>query len=290
MKYRLRCNNGHLISLDASGFQSVLEEDDAECDQCGEKLELEHDVALVCQICSMTYEAKTLEEANLAASEPCIHCRVFEKSAFFRVPGSHAEDIGEYEWSRSSTNPKRLARIGRKDYWEGLIHFCNRDQFISILKDGKIKANPTGYFKSPAVCLTETPSHDCAELKKTHGDYGLIFQKKELIQIGGNPALYLGSAMINEQLTNGGFATAVKPFVNLLRTPGKAGFRPYNFLHEREWRVLGNIEIKQIKPFGIILPEGTGRRRFRGKDGELILLAARMYNGIQGNNTAADLA
>jgi hypothetical protein len=281
MTYDLICKNGHNVSLGPSELESILQDEDFICGTCGAQLQLDDTLSLICHICDQPWDVSSLEEGAFAISQTCSHCAEFTNDAFFHVPGSHFEDIAEYEWTHNGANAASLKRRGRLDYWEGLIHFCNRGQFVSIFRVGKILARATGYFKLPAVCLTETPSSECAELKKTHGDHGFVFRKSALMAVGGNPALYLREPLISAQLARGGFASEVQPFINLLRIPriDPSGVR-YDFLHEREWRVPGDIDLVTTTPFGVVIPDGPPTQRFGGRDGATILAAARRYDEL----------
>jgi hypothetical protein len=279
MDYTLECPRHHTVTVDASEVQDILESRDFACPQCGEALELEGNLQLACTVCGGTYHASTLEEAAEASDEICSHCGEY-MPLYYYVPNSFAARAAEYEWVRNGAGRHELERRGRGDYWEGLIHFCKRDEFISIIKEEKIRAGPTGLFRERAVCLTETPSTECAELQKKHGDHGFVFRKSDLMRIGGAPAIYLLPSMIEAQRAAGGFAAALRPYVNVLRTPKIAPTERRNdFLHEREWRVPCDIDLQQVRPFGIILPEGH-RERFGGEDRETILGAAQAYEEL----------
>jgi hypothetical protein len=280
MDYAVTCPNGHRTRMDPTELQSFLEEGDSACTTCGKPLRLDCHLSLFCQICDQPWDVHTLQEAITAADDTCRHCEEFADDAYFYVPGSHHENIAQYQWTTDGADASALAREGRQDYWEGLIHFCNREQFVSIFKFGRILASPTGYFHLPAVCLTETPASQCAELKMAHGDYGYVFRKGQLILEGANPALYVQASLL--RVIRDTTATAsIRPFVNLLRTrQTDPDGKQYDFLHEREWRVPSDIDLEKTKPLGVVLPAG-GRQKFHGKDGETILAAARVFGELR---------
>lgn len=183
----------------------------------------------------------------------CNNIRGFEEHSV-HVPGSWYELKDQYDWMRNGRNPKPLVRSGRTDYWEGLVHFCTADQFASIYADERVKASTTGYFKVPAVCLSEATLGNWSELQKKHGSFGYVFRKREVIAAGGGPALYIPQDVLTAQKYPKGFCDEIKPFVNLLRIPSVTPTSTkYDFLHEREWRVPGDITFDKTEPFGVII-------------------------------------
>ena len=276
--YNLSCQNGHDILLTPTALQSFLEEGNFECEECHELLSLDDKLVLKCQVCDGEWEVSDLDEAaSVVVDELCSHCEEFTQAHFY-VPGSHAEAIAEYQWTADGVDTQPLKREGRKDYWEGLIHFCTREQFVSIINSNTIKANPTGLYQLPAVCLTETPSTDCSELQAVHGEYGIMFRKNHLMKVGANPALYMLPNLVAAQ---GTFAPELRPFVNIIRTrvthPEK---REYDFLHEREWRVPHDIDLRTTPPIGIVLPNKPDHVKFGGLGGDTILRAAKRYQEL----------
>jgi hypothetical protein len=217
----------------------------------------------------------------------CGSCANRGLSGSFHIPESRFYEIAGYEWHRDGRDRNKLAREGREDYWEGLIHFCKRPEFVAIFEDGRIKAAATGYYchtkasKAAAVCLTETPLDQCKELTDTHGPYGYVFSKRDIIRSGGAPAIYLPVDLIRAQERAGGFAPELIPFVNLIRIPSvHPGKSKIDYLHEREWRVAGDIDLKTVVPFGVIIPGRTDYEKFRGPGWETLLAAASRFEEI----------
>jgi len=279
--YTIVCKNGHQVSLTPTEMEQFLYEGDFSCSKCRQRLELDCSLSLVCHICDQPWDVSTLGEAHLAISDTCRHCDEFTEDAYYHVPGSHHEDVAEYDWTREGARESELRRTGRDDYWEGLIHFCTREEFIAIFKTREIRANPTGYFGLPAVCLTETPASQCAELKKSHGDYGYVFRKSQLIAAGANPVLYLRTPLIRVLTNSDGLVAQLGPFVNLLRIKQTdPAAKRYDFLHEREWRVAHGIRLDQTVPFGVLLPAGPSAWKFGGTDGDVILAAAQRFQEL----------
>jgi len=143
MEYELECINGHSCFVDATELESLIDDGDSVCEECGAELELAEEVILECQDCSEEYDVRTLEEARAARDSQCGHCAKNWFDSDFYVPGSRGDKMAEYEWVRNGANPERLQRRGREDYWEGVIHFCNRQEFISVFEEQTIRANPT---------------------------------------------------------------------------------------------------------------------------------------------------
>ncbi len=285
--YSCTCENGHTLALTATELEAVLEDPELSCERCGDPLELDDDITLVCQVCSEEFTAQTIEDAHGIIDCGCGSCEHRGLSGSIHVPGSRFYDIAAYEWHRDGRSAKKLRRPGRKDYWEGLIHFCQRSEFVSIFGERKIKGAPTGFYvhtkssKAAAVCLTETPINECGELVKTHGKYGYVFRKKDIIGINGAPAIYLTEELIRLQERAGGFSSRLIPFINLLRIPSAhPGKTKIDYLHEREWRVGADIDLRVTVPFGVIIPGRSGYDKFRGPRWRTLLRAASRYEEL----------
>jgi len=278
--YDLECTKGHRFSVDATELEDYIDDNGFHCKKCKSPVDLCDEVSLECHICSETYSANSLKEARDAEGTQCGHCSGLGFRSYFLVPDSWPCRLAEYDWTYNPTNPEQLQRLGRDDYWEGVIHFCTQKEFISIYDDQKIKASGTGYFRVPAVCLTETPKPCSSGLQKVHGDHGFVFKKSRIIAAGGNPAIYMGPKLIARQTRAGGFAVSVRPFVNLLRLSSVHSGSHYDFLHEREWRVPGDIDLRAVKPFAVIIPGDTVHQRFVGNHRETLLAAAMQFGEL----------
>jgi hypothetical protein len=281
MAYTLMCSNGHPEECTLSELEYHLYQGDPICTRCSTYQELQTNVVLECPICTQVYNAGSFDEVRTVLDTACEQClEMGDHSSDFQIQGSWGYAIAQYDWSRDGKNPQALERSGRTDYWEGVIHFCTRDQFISIYRDRILRAQPTGYFTLPAVCLTETPIASSRELQQRHGEYGFLFKKSQLIAIGGNPAIYLAPEILRAQETVGTHAK-LKPFVNLLRV---GSLHPdsthYDFLHEREWRVPHDISLDQHAPFAVIIPGSTSAAKFSGQDWGFLLDAANEFSEL----------
>jgi len=258
-EYSVSCENGHSQTLDATELEELINSGNYSCDECDLDVELDSSITLECRICSDVFDVSTLEEARYTIEEDCQACdyRGFSDQSI-HLPHSWYHYMNEYEWMRSGKDIKVLLRKNRKDYWEGLVHFCNAKEFVSIYNDGHIRCSNTGYFKVPAVCLTEAPFDAWGDFKERHGDFGFVFQKRDVIKAGGSPACYLSEKLIKSQNKYGGFDPTLKPFVNLLRIPSaNPGKSKHDYLFERESRTPSNIYFKKTPVFGVILGEFT---------------------------------
>jgi hypothetical protein len=254
-RFRVGCKRGHSRLLTATELESVIREWDVECQQCNGQVDLlePSEIALECRICSDVFEESSLEAALHAIEGDCPSCarRGFNDDSI-HVPGSWQSLEGSYEWMQSGKEDEPLRRPGRTDYCEGVIHFCSAVEFAQIQEAGRIKSFPTGFFHVPAVCLSETTEGGWNELRKLHGDFGYVFHKRDLLSIGGGPAVYLNPDVLAAQMRTG-FAEEAKPFVNVLRTHANApDKRCYDYLHEREWRTPRDIVFRVTEPYAVI--------------------------------------
>jgi hypothetical protein len=205
-------------------------------------------------------------------------------SGDIRIVGTHSHAVGEYQNFCDGVPVDEYFRGKREDYWAIVVHYTRRQDFLGIMRDKKIRAAPTGYFKAPAVCMTELPPRFCKDLKSHFGPYGVAFKKDDVIKNAGGPAAYLLDAVIKAQEEACGFDSCLRPFVNVLRIPETAPTQSkakrVDFVHEREWRVPGDLVFSEVPPIAVILPEGNACEKFYGPDGGELLTIAWKYGEI----------
>lgn len=277
----IKCKGGDIIDLSLTEFEDVL--DSGRCPDCGEAIVtvVPDTFEVECVNCTWS-EENDWTAISAWLDQGCPRCGpALEIYSPLHIVGSFYHKVAVYDEYGNIIRAKTFERSARPDYWEVVIHFCKRQEFLSILKNGKIKACPTGYFYKPAVCFTETPLIHCGEIRNVHGPYGIAFRKSEIIKHGGNPALYLQDTLIQAQEQNGEFCDEIKPFINLLRIPATAPRnrkqKRVDFLHEREWRLASAVELDKVKPLGLVFPEG---KKFTGPYGKDLLDYAYKYDEI----------
>ncbi|MDH5336040.1 MAG: hypothetical protein OEW20_06910 [Nitrospira sp.] len=277
----VKCEKQHTLKLSLSEFEEALEWD--RCPKCGSKiLEVEPDTFEVeCVNCTWS-EENDWQTISACLDQGCPRCGPeLECDSPLHIIGSFYHKVAQYDACTNRIAATSLQRTSRADYWEVVIHFCEHKEFLSILKSGKIHACRTGLFGVPAVCFTETPLLLCEEIRRTHGDFGIAFQKSEIIRSGGNPAVYLQDSLIEAQKQMGGFCDDIKPFINILRIPSTAPKwsrkKKVDFLHEREWRVGDHVDPNTTKPLGLVFPEG---KKFSGPYGSNLIEYAYKYDEI----------
>jgi hypothetical protein len=131
--------------------------------------------------------------------------------------------------------------------------------------------------ETKAVCLTEATMPNWTELKKTHGDYGFVFRKRDIIGLSGAPAIYLPQSVLDVIKQRGQpIPKSLWPYLNKLTIPSVTPGTKHDFLHEREWRVPQDIDLGVLLPYAVTFP-----RQRPGIDGEeLILQAAMEYHEL----------
>lgn len=197
--YTVTCKNGHNFDLSVSELEEVLKW--GNCPKCSANIGSVDppETQVVCAFCGWE-ETNDWESAVGYFFSGCPRCsREGEgecNSDSVHIAGSFYNKVDFFEYYKGKISGKEFVRLDRPDYREIVIHFCKRDELISILDTQKALAKPTGYYRLPAVCLSEVPLIYSSELRKRHGDYGLAFRKKEILEYGGQPAIYLTDNLI----------------------------------------------------------------------------------------------
>ncbi|QDV12241.1 hypothetical protein CA51_21220 [Rosistilla oblonga] len=291
-----KCKKPFSKSLTPSEFSEWAEEQDDECwcGSCGEELSVSN-LSLYCYICHADVDYMSLPDALHWLEERCPHCAgrdVWEADFYsVSVAGSWSHVYGEYDWSASGKRRDELERETRTDYWEGVVHFCSAEEFISIYKERRIKAEPTGLYgrrnpkETKAVCLSETTEPNWEEIKDIHGQYGFVFRKRDMIALEGAPAIYLPQSVIDEMKSTGDvIPRKLWPYLSKLKIPSASKGKKHDFLHEREWRVPRDIDFNKTRPYAVTFP----KRRPGIEEEELILYAAQEFQELSGSEFKED--
>lgn len=281
--YTVTCINKHTNDISLSELEEILEYNS--CPTCAASIDnvdpAELDVE--CPTCTWQ-ETNNWNDIMGWFYVGCPRCSNNEFESHVHLTGSFYFETELYENVFERVNTQPYKRNERPDHWEIVTHFCERNELISILKNDEIKAFKTGYYSEEAVCLTEIPIAFSDEIRTTHGNYGIAFRKKTIIENGGQPIIHLTDKLIKAQESGSGFVDELKPFVQLLRIPSTAPTqkksKKVDFLHEREWRVANNIHLNAIKPIGLILPKGSTMKKFSGNNWDLLLKNAFYYGEI----------
>lgn len=184
----LDCTKPQSLVFTPSEFDEWLGESEFNCESCGQEMSVEN-AGLECHICGEEIEFDNLSQIPLLCDERCPFCAGSPTwdADFYSivVSGSWAAEYSVYDWTTSGKRMTELERAGRTDYWEGLVHFCTAEEFISIYEGRCIKASPTGLYRRKAVCLTEATQPNWGELQSSHGEYGFVFRKRDIIGLRG---------------------------------------------------------------------------------------------------------
>lgn len=280
------CERPESISLTPSEFEDWLGKGEFACGDCGHEFSIDN-LNVVCALCTADIHYLDLSHlANDILCDPCPECAARWGVDEFRtvfVEGSWSEAHFIYDWTRSGRRIDVLERRGRTDYWEGLVHFCTAEEFVSIYRQRRIGASSTGLYgkRNPsatkAVCLTEATMPNWEDLKESHGEYGFVFRKRDIIGVSGAPAIYLPQSVLNElSQKRQRIPETLWPYLNKLTIPSVNHGVKHDFLHEREWRVPQDIDFAAVRPYAITFPKS----RPGIADEELILHAAREFQEL----------
>ena len=282
----LDCKNPQAMSFTPSEFEEWIEDGEFECNGCREEMSVSG-VTLECYICCAVIDFLSLSQIPAMLEERCPECAGREEwdADFYSivVAGSWSAHYGVYDWTAHGKRMDVLERKGRSDYWEGLVHFCNAEEFIAIYDERRIRASATGLYgrrnptEARAVCLTEATMPNWRELKERHGEYGFVFRKRDIIAVSGAPAIYLPQPVLDVIARRGErIPKTLWPYLNKLTIPSITPGRRHDFLHEREWRVPQDIDLNVVQPYAVTFP----RRRPGIDREELILEAAREFQEL----------
>lgn len=284
MKYDIKCSNGHELEVGASELEDILTFN--LCPKCEKDIVsvIPEEISMECPLC--TYDDRThwSEVVNWFIRD-CPNCGKHGFDSSLHINGSFQFETETYENIVDVVNTNPYKKGSRPDYWEIVTHYCTREEFLSILKHGIIRSSETGYFRKKAVCLTETPIAYASEIREVHGNYGIAFRKKQIVENNGQPVIHLTDDLIKAQKNHSDFSDKIKPFIQLLRIPSTAPrsqkAKKVDFLHEREWRVSSDISFNKIKPIGVVLPSGHAYLKFAGTDWEELIGLAYLYGEIR---------
>ena len=185
------------------------------------------------------------------------------------------------------------SEIRRSDFSNGLVHLTRErkeysspdfltqrldrvvppfDVLKEILTSGIIRGSGNeGYIKGnrPAVCLSEIPlsamhlfATPPSEETARYRFYGVAVSKRSVFEAGGRPVIYLPDA-------EAGSIPAEEKWRHV-RFDGRV-----DFTHEREWRVQGDLDLKNLHGLYVIVWSGSEAR-------ELAKLATPLDNKIRG--------
>jgi|GEM_PF-1575597 len=295
----LRCENDDCQentphALSESEFSEWIEDCDIECESCGEELSVSG-LKLKCYLCDADIDYMSLADALHWIQERCPYCaghKTWNVDFYtITVADSWQEAYSIYDWTADGRSDAPLKRKDRTDYWEGLVHFCTAEEFILIYKERVIRAASTGLYgkRNPkatkAVCLSETTQPNWQELKDTHGEYGFVFRKKDIIAVDGTPAIYLTQAMIDGLKEKGqSVPMNLWPYLTKLKIPSVSPGKKHDFLHEREWRVPQDIVFDDVAPYAVTFPKN--RPEIEGEGA--IIAAAREFQELSEHGRPAE--
>ena len=282
--YLVICNNGHERQVSIDVLEEILDSEMCpECDAPIVKLQPSQ-LEVECIECGWEEQGHWRDVMPWLWLE-CPRCQSnTQTTGDIRIVGTSSHAVGEYQNFCEHADIRPFLRDGRDDYWELVVHYTSRDNFLEIMERQEIKAMPTGYFGVPAVCLTDAPSKFGYEFKHRYGPFGIAFRKSDIISQGGGPAVYLIDKLLKEQRDFCGFAASLQPFVNVLRipktAPDHAKAKRVDYLHDREWRYPADLHFANIEPVAVVLPDGIAAHKFQGPNGKKLISIAWRYKEI----------
>lgn len=109
----------------------------------------------------------------------------------------------------------------------------------------------------PCICFSECNLPGLVNHCERYGRFGFVFKKDTIFALGGRPTIYVDKniyTLIAAKFRNSGNDTERKLFSlsNVYTPPGKGEVQ--DFTHEREWRLFGNINLRETIPDAILCP------------------------------------
>lgn len=278
------CRSGHEFNCNTDTLEELL--DLGQCSVCEDEItdvnpEIIHIQCADCEQYEGNLPWREYVENNYTFS--CPFCNeAFGTDGNICIVDSKTHQTGVFKSFVERLEHSVFIRDKRPDYWDLVIHFTEKEELLSILKEKQIRASSTGYFHKPnpeaskAVCLTETPIEFAQEIAARFGPYGIAFKKDDIKLVGGGPTLDMNPAALKAQKRIG-FAPEVIPFINIIN-------ERFNYVYEREWRVPKDISFDEITPVCLILPYQKIDSVLTEQGWELILDAGWQYSVLQPSN------
>lgn len=129
--------------------------------------------------------------------------------------------------------------------------------FQKIMASGKILASPPpgGSGGGPRVCLSECTLPGLISHAERFGRFGLVFLKTDILSIGGGTCVYISrpayGALVGQRANSPEFQR-LSDLANVHSPPGSGAVQ--DFTHEREWRVVGDIDLQNVTPVAFVVP------------------------------------
>ncbi len=114
-----------------------------------------------------------------------------------------------------------------------------------IFRAGVVEAREFHVAHPEAVCLTECTLPGILSHAARYGRFGLLFEKRTIVELGGRPVAYVGIETLRRaraRAKDGGDDAEDFRFLNLYR-PENGHFQDYT--HEREWRSPVSIPVRE---------------------------------------------
>lgn len=176
----------------------------------------------------------------------CEECFYGEEFEYFGIAIDDLKEKQKSYYKNAAVNPDLTilcTHLIKEDTDEACLVTLKK-----ILKEGRLIAAPTGYYvhtTSPkSVCFSELSLRGLTQHALRYSHFGLAFLKGWIEERGGGPALYVREDLLKHER----LPIAIQPFVN------KISLGNWDFHHEREWRVPGDVEFRHADVHVIYAP------------------------------------
>lgn len=129
--------------------------------------------------------------------------------------------------------------------------------FEAIINSGILRVSkpPPASDADARICLSECTLPGLISHAERFGRFGLVFNKTDLFAYGGRPCAYVSSATYGKLAADRNRSPEMRELFNLANVLTLPGFgKVQDFTHEREWRVMRDIDLTALKPVAYVIP------------------------------------
>lgn len=133
----------------------------------------------------------------------------------------------------------------------------SHQSFEGIINSGSLRVSkpPPASDADARVCFSECTLPGLISHAERFGRFGLVFGKSDLFGHGGRPCVYVSSKTYGKLAADRGRSPEMRELFNLANVLSPPGYgKVQDFTHEREWRIMRDIDLAVLKPVAYVVP------------------------------------